>query len=244
METAIVIEVIGRASPTVNVISRDRSILEGGSTLRLISIRKHLERLSGEERLRKGFLRLFNSIIATTRERILVTDAEDHAWFCASLDSLQKRLQEDPSPGNIEVVTARLAKTLEDHWVKLTSHTHHREEELKRIINLLAEGAGRLDVEHKTFYLALRNAVQNFQNISQIEDITYMRKRLSEQVAHLEEAVSRQEGASLGTISRLQQELDEAHKQIAVLTQSTSHDQLTRLPARRDCERPGVCRGA
>lgn len=203
----------------------------------MISIRKHLERLSGEEHVRKAFLGMVDSFLTITRKRVPVADAEEHAWFCASLENLQARLQEDPSPTNVEVVSALLNKTLEDHWVKLSQQTKHREEELKRIISLLAESAAQLDGEHKAFYLSLRKTVQNFQSISQMEDVTYMRKKLSEQVSHLQETVHRHETASGDAVARLRHELDEAHKQIATLMQATSEDQLTRLPARAQGEK-------
>ncbi len=180
---------------------------------------------------------MVDSLIATTRDRILVTDREEHAWFCTNLDSLLRRLQEDSSPTNVEVISALLSKSLEDHWAKLATQTNHREEELKRIINLLADTASRLDTENKNFYVELRKTVQNFQNISQIEDITYLRKKLSEQVTQLQETVGTQETASGGTITRLQQELDEAHHEITRLTHASAQDPLTRLPARREAEK-------
>ncbi len=203
----------------------------------MISIRKYLERSANDEAVRSSFLAMIESLGAALQGRTLVIDSEEHTWFCTSLDRLSKRLREDSSPGNVEVVSALLAKTVEDHWAKLSRQIQNREEELKRIINLLTESAVQLDSENKGFYLQLRNAVSSFENISQMEDITYMRKKLSEQVTTLQEAVSRQEVVSRDTIGRLQGELDEAHKQIATLAGAASHDGLTRLPGRGECER-------
>ncbi|HYM13784.1 MAG TPA: diguanylate cyclase, partial [Bryobacterales bacterium] len=112
-----------------------------------------------------------------------------------------------------------------------------RREELKRIINLLTEHAMRLDTENKQFYLELRSAVQTFQDISQIEDITYMRKKLTERVTQLQETVQYQEASSGGVVAQLQQELEQAHKQIAVLSEGVTADSLTRLPSRQIAEK-------
>src|SRR5713226_3210033 len=98
---------------------------------------------------------MVDSIFTITRERVPVADAEEHTWFCASLEGLQVRLREDSSPGNVEIISALLNKTLEDHWAKLSQQTRHREEELKRIINLLAESAAQLDGDNKNFYITL-----------------------------------------------------------------------------------------
>ncbi|GEM_PF-4313939 len=203
----------------------------------MISIRSYLEKLAGEEGLRSAFLKLVQSLVKVMQEKMIKADAEEHNWLCANLDSLVQRLVEDVSPKNIEVVAALLTKTLEDHWLKLGLQLDNRQHEFKRIINLLTESAARLDGQNKHFYLSLREAVQNFQDISQMEDITYIRKKLTEQVTHLEETVQRQEGVSNETVGRLQSELEQAHKQIASLIEAVTTDSLTRLPARQAGEK-------
>jgi diguanylate cyclase (GGDEF)-like protein len=199
----------------------------------MISIRKHLERLAGEDKVRGAYRRMIEAILNTTRENLLVADAEEHSWFSSSLESFMMKLREDPSITNVEVVSALVTRTLADHYGKLARQTESRETELKRIINLLTETAARLDRENRQFYLDLRHAVQTFQTISQIEDITYLRKKLSEQVTHLQESAGRQEAASGGLVAQLQAELEAARKEIEVLSQSVTEDALTQLPTRR-----------
>ncbi len=203
----------------------------------MISIRKHIERLSGEDKVRRSYRRLVESILNTTRESILVTDAEEHSWFSASLENFIDRLREDGSVTNVEVINALVTKTLADHYGRLHRQTETREQELKRIIHLLTETAARLDHENRQFYLELRQSVQNFQNISQIEDISYLRKKLSEQVAHLENALGRQEGSAGSLVVRLQAELDAARKELEALSQGSVTDALTQLPTRRVAEK-------
>ncbi len=203
----------------------------------MISIRKHIERLAGEDKIRRAYRKTLEAILNTTRENIPVTDTEEHTWFSTSLENFVERLREDCSVTNVEVVGALVTKTLADHYAKLSRQTESREQELKRIIQLLTESAARLDSENKAFYLQLRQSVQSFQNISQLEDITFLRKKLSEQVGHLQEQVGRQEVASGHLVSRLQSELDAAHKQIEALTQAAAIDALTQLPTRAAAER-------
>ncbi len=198
----------------------------------MISIRKHLEWLAGEEQLRNAFLEMMAALFSITRDRTLVTDPAEHAWFCANLDALEKRLASDPKPNNIRIVSALLSKTLADHWARLAHQASHREEELKRIINLLAEGSGRLDTANKEFYKELRTTVQSFQDLSQLEDLTYVRKRLSEQVSQLEQTVQHRERVSSEAMLHLRSELDQAHHQIAQLVRAESQDQVTQLPSR------------
>jgi len=200
----------------------------------VISIRKHIERLAGDDDLRNAFLEMVGSLFSTTRDRMLVTDPTEHAWFCTNLEALEKRLVADPKPKNIGVVSALLNKTLADHWTRLAHQAGHREEELKRIINLLAEGAGRLDTTNNEFYKELRTTVQTFQNLSQLEDLTYMRKKLSEQVTELQETVQKRERAASEAILRLQSELGQAQHQVAQLVRAESEDRVTRLPARAE----------
>jgi len=206
----------------------------------MISIRKQIERLSGEDKVRGAYRKMVESILGATREHILVTDSEEHTWFCSSLENFVDRLRQDSSVTNVEVVGALVAKTLTDHYTKLTKQSESREQELKRIINLLnllTESASRLDHENRQFYMQIRQSVQNFQSISQLEDIAFLRKRLSEQVSHLQEAVGRQELTSGDLVTRLQSELDAAHREIEQLSQAASTDALTQLPTRRAAEK-------
>ena len=203
----------------------------------MISIRKHLDRLSGEDKVRSSYRRMLEAIVNTTREHILVADAEDHTWFCTSLENFLDRLREDASVTNVEVVGALITKTLADHYSKLARQTDTREQELKRIINLLAESASRLDHENKQFYTQLRQTVQSFQSLSQLEDITFLRKKLTDQVTQLQESVGRQEMVSGNLVTRLQGELDEARKEIATLAQAAATDPLTQLPTRHAAEK-------
>jgi diguanylate cyclase (GGDEF)-like protein len=203
----------------------------------MISIRKHIERLAGEDKVRRAYRKTLESILNTTRENILITDTEEHAWFCTNLQSFVERLREDNSVTNVEVIGALVTKTLADHYTKITRRTESRETELKRIIHLLTESASRLDQENKQFYTQLRQAVQNFQSISQLEDISFLRRKLSDQVAHLQETVGRQELSSGNLVARLQAELDEARQEIDQLTQAATTDALTQLPTRRAAEK-------
>lgn len=203
----------------------------------MISIRKHIESLTGEDKVRRAYRKTLEAILHTTREHILVTDAEEHIWFCTNLENFAERLREDHSVTNVEVVGALVTKTLTDHYAKISRQTESREQELKRIISLLAESASSLDNEHKQFYTQLRQTVQGFQSIAQLEDVAFVRKKLSEQVLHLQEAVGRQEVVSGNLVVRLQAELDSARTEIETLTQATITDPLTQLPTRRAAEK-------
>ncbi len=203
----------------------------------MISIRKHIEGLTGEDKVRRAYRKTLEAILHTTREHILVTDTEEHTWFCTNLENFAERLREDHSVTNVEVVGALVTKTLTDHYAKLSRQTESRDQELKRIISLLAETASSLDHENKQFYAQLGHTVQGFQSISQLEDVAFMRKKLSKQVVHLQETVGRQETVSGNLVSKLQAELDSAHSEIETLTLATTTDPLTQLPTRRAAER-------
>jgi len=202
----------------------------------MISIRKHLDRITGEDRQRRAFLALTDQLFLVLRQRIPVADTAGHSQFCESLRSLQKRLEEDSNPSGIEVVSALLSKTLTDYWGQLANQIRDREQELKRIIHLLTEGAARLDAENKQFYIDLRSAVQDFESISQLEDIVYLRRKLGEQIGQVRDSVRRQEAASASTISGLQAELKQARRQIVTLTRDVAAELLARLPARPAAE--------
>lgn len=203
----------------------------------MISIRKHIERLAGEDKVRRAYRKTLEAILNTTRENITVTDSEEHTWFCTNLENFVERLRDDNSVTNIEVVGALATKTLADHYVRISRQTESREQELKRIIHLLTDWASSLDTENRQFYTQLRQTVQSFQSINQLEDVAFLRKKLSEQVTTLQETVGRQEVASGNLVTRLQSELEVARKEIEQLTLATTNDPLTQLPARRAAER-------
>jgi len=203
----------------------------------MISIRKHMEWLTREDASRRALLGLLDGVLNIVKANILVMDPDEHAQFCQQIRSLQERLEQDASPTNVEVVAALLSRTLKDHWTRLARLVHLREQEMKSIINLLAEGAAQLDRENRGFYERLRAAVRAFEDISQLEDITFIRRKLAEQVGEMQKNVARQQQDSEARVQGLQSQLEDAHRHIERLTRTVTEDSLTGFPGRQAGER-------
>ena len=143
------------------------------SPVRMISIRKHLDRLSGEARVRRAYQGVLESILTTAREQLPGTDPEEEAWFAASLEKYLERLREDPSPAEVEEVGALVSRTLAEHCAhrQREAEAGGREQEMRRLIGQLTDTTGRMDRENRELYSELRELMRSLNDLSRNDEV-------------------------------------------------------------------------
>jgi len=195
-----------------------------------------LRRLTGYEPRSKALQTMVESLFSTISQHPLVADPADQEEFRANLQVLQARLRADLRSTNIHVVSALLGKALQDYSKQATLTAGQREQEFKRVIVLLAERAARLEPAHKQFYFELRDRAQSLQNLTQLPELGFLRRKLAE-MAPAGQVTAQQEPVSPHQLNRLELELEQAYQRIMLLSQAAENDSLTRLPARGVAER-------
>jgi GGDEF domain-containing protein len=112
-----------------------------------------------------------------------------------------------------------------------------REQEFTGIIGLLAETAAKLDQSNRGYYENLHRSVRSLKTIGNTEDISALRRALSERVGQLETTVSRQQTESGKVMAELRTGIQRVRTEAQVISKFVSTQALNRTPGRRHTER-------
>ena len=104
------------------------------------------------------------------------------------------------------------------------------------MISLLAETAGRLDSSNRTFYQGLHRTVEHLGEAGRIEDISILRRALSDHLGKLESDVKQQEAASRQALDQMQAGLESAKSKVEAFGRFVHTETLSATPLRRHAE--------
>ena len=189
-----------------------------------------------EAATRRALEALVDNLIETTRERMPAPDAESHERFREDLAKLGHELKNRSNPAQIDLTSLALSDRLADQWEQVEAGFASREKELGGVIAVLAETAGRLDSSNRTFYLGLHRTVEHLGAVGQIEDISALRRALSDHLDKLESAVKRQESESRQAFDRMQTGIETAKSKVEAFGKFVHTESLSTMPLRRHAE--------
>ena len=202
----------------------------------MISIQKHMHDQMTAAATRKAYQKLLDEILNTTAEHMPWADDDSHDSFAKDLAQLVKRLKGQENAHDIEASSREIVARLVSQWRQVESDIVRRERELTAIISLLAETAGRLDHSNKSFYEKLGQAVQTLEDIGNIDDISVLRRALSDHVSRLKNTVASQEALASEALAGMQNTLETAKTSIQAMSRLVSSDALESLPGRPHAE--------
>ena len=202
----------------------------------MISIQKHMQDQMSAATTRKAYQKLLDGILKTTAEHMTSADDDSHDSFSKDLAQLVHRLKGQETAQDIEASSEAIVARLTSQWRHVESHIARRERELTGIISLLAETAGRLDHSNKNFYANIGHAVQTLEDIGKIDDISVLRRALSDHVSRLKNTVTSQEAFASEALAGMQDTLETAKTSIKEMSRLVSSDALESLPGRRHAE--------
>ena len=205
-------------------------------TREMISIQKHMHDQMSAAATRKAYQKLLDEILNTTAEHMPSADDDSHDSFSKDLGRLVNRLKGQENAQDIEASSREIVARLVSQWLQVQSHIVRRERELTGIISLLAETAGRLDHSNRSFYENLGQAVQTLEEIGRIDDISVLRRALSDHVSRLKNTVTSQEAVASEALAGMQDTLETAKTTILAMSRLVSSDPLESLPGRRHAE--------
>ncbi len=173
-----------------------------------------------------------DSLLETTREHMPAPDAESHESFREDLARLGRELKNRSNAAQIDRTSLALCDCLANQWEQVEAGFASREKELGGVIAVLAETAGRLDSSNRTFYLGLHRTVEHLGAVGRIEDISALRRALSDHLGKLESAVKRQEAESRQEFDRMQT----ANSKVEAFGKFVHTESLSTMPLRRHAE--------
>ena len=198
----------------------------------MISIKKHLDEQKSALAVRRALHEVIDAILAATCEHAPVADETARQRFSENLEHLAKRLRQQDDASAVRESSAAFVGVLREHWTAAATYFSQRERELAGIITLLAETASRLDTANKGFYEDLHRAVENLESVSKIDDISSLRRSLSEHVKNLQSAVTRQEVAARQMMKGISSGINAAKTQVDAMSRFVTTEPLTNLPSR------------
>ncbi len=202
----------------------------------MISIQKHMQDQMSAATTRKAYQKLLDGILKTTAEHMTSADDDSHDSFSNDLAQLVHRLKGQENAQDIEASSEAIVARLTSQWRHVESHIARRQRELTGIISLLAETASRLDHSNKNFYANIGQAVQTLEDIGKIDDISVLRRALSDHVSRLKNTVTSQEAFASDALAGMQDTLETAKTSIKAMSRLVSSDALESLPGRRHAE--------
>ena len=205
-------------------------------TREMISIQKHMHDQMTAAATRKAYQKLLDEVLHTTAEHMPAADEDSHDSFSRDLAQLVNRLKRQETAQDIEASSREIVARLASGWRQVESHIVRRERELTAIISLLAETAGRLDHSNKSFYENLGQAVQTLEDIGNTDDISVLRRALSDHVRRLKNTVAIQEALASEALAGMQDTLETVKTSIQAMSRLVSSDALESLPGRRHAE--------
>ena len=205
-------------------------------TRKMISIQKHMRDQMNAGATRKAYQKLLDGVLKTTVEHMPSADDEHHESFSEDLAQLLGRLKEQETAKDIEASSREIVARLNSQWGLLENHIARRERELTGIISLLAEIAGRLDHSNKNFYRNLGQAVRTLEDIGKIDDISVLRRALSDNIRRLKNTVTAQEAAAASALGGMLSTLETAKTSVQAMGRLVSSAALESLPGRRHAE--------
>ena len=200
----------------------------------LISIKKHLDVSPEAAKLFEAYLQIIEETLALSRDRMRAPTSKQEAGEDLSKWMASLRKQKDGE--GVDRARADILRMLNGRWDAMETYLRERESELTAIIALLAETAAKLDESNRDYYRNLHRSVETLKAIGEIDDISVLRRALSEHLKQLKKSVSTQETVTQQTIGDLRAGLDQARSKAKAVGQLVSTAPLSRFPSRRHAE--------
>jgi len=199
----------------------------------MLSIKKHMDNLSGEEALHASYQALAAQLLVVTRDRSPCRDEADRKVLSQQIERWCSELASCVDPPEIVAAGEGGAEILHDRWDHLADYLKEREDALTGIISMLAEAAGRLDTANRDFYDGLHLSMRGLQDVGRIPDLKRLREALDQRVAKIETALSERKSEAQKQMAGLQTGIKEARSVSTGLGKLVHADPLRVLPGRR-----------
>jgi GGDEF domain-containing protein len=203
----------------------------------MISIKRHLDDAATSKLVGKAHVQVLEAVLQLLEDRMPTSDDDERLLFSQRLAVLMRKLEQKHDPQAIESSSPEIVRVVGKHWDRMEDYFSERERELTAIIALLAETAGKLDQSNRDYYKSVHHSVQSLKTIGKLDDISALRRALTERVKNIELAVQRQEEFSRDAMARLQTGIKRAQSEVQVMGKFVSTKPLNRLPSRGHAER-------
>ena len=180
---------------------------------------------------------LVDRLLVLITDAVVESESLNSAGFRRSVDRYRERLGSASESGGLDEEAKTCVETCEQQVIRARRYLVEREDELREVIAVLADGLEELTGESNAFNARLLGESDSLNRLGDIGDIRELKRQIAEHVGSLRRAVQekqKQDEASQAKLSRqvkrLQLSLNEAQTEAAT-------DGLTGVANRRSFDR-------
>lgn len=203
----------------------------------MISLKKSLDAIEQNERLFRASLEAYVAAIHNVGRHMPPMLGDEALAVRVQLNHLCQRLAADPSLERIAESRSELDAQLREYRDRLQGAYLRQRDEVQQILSALADAASLLERQNATYAFNFRQFARQLEEVSRIENLTEIRRRLAAQIAQMKSAVDQATREHEESLAQLRRELQAFQSRLEQAEQLAATDGLTGLTNRRECER-------
>lgn len=203
----------------------------------MISLRKSLSELDQMEELFRTSLQCYISALGSIEAHQVEADSRLLAEHRRRLTELRRRVASDPTVPSLQSSSRQLEEELRDYSLEVGGLFRHKQQEIKRILGILAEAADTLSSSSNSYATQLREVARELESASRLSSLSDIRRCLASGVAALKQCTESMHNSNLSSVSSLRRELQSFQQRLERAELLAATDPLTGLPNRREAER-------
>ncbi len=203
----------------------------------MISLRKSLHELEELERLFRSALQCYLDTLACLEHRGEEARPEEAEEHRARLRKIRKSISAEPSADALDQSRREVAAELERHGRQVSAYYRAKQQEIRKILEVLAEAAGSLTRRSELYTSQFRTIARELEETSRLDSLTAIRRRLTESVSRLISCVNSMRQEDDNSVTRLESQIRSFRQRLKQAETLASADPLTGMPNRREAER-------
>ena len=203
----------------------------------MISLKKSLSEMERLEELFRTSLQCYLAAVGSIEAHQVEAGRDLVEEHRRRLKDLRRKVAEDPAIPTLQQSSADLDRTLKVYSETAGQFFRQRQEEIRKILNILAEAAETLSVRTDDQASQLRTVARDLERATELEDLGEVRRRLSAGVSRLKSCAELLHRDNRASAEQLRCELKLFQRRLEQAEFQAVTDSLTGLANRRAAER-------
>ncbi len=204
--------------------------------MRIISIRRSMDQ--GQEARSRGeaLLSAYGKMLLALKRAAAVMAGDDSKLFQEHLDVIHSQLTPDTPPQTLELNGAAVEKELDGFAHQRAYERDQKEWEYKQIIHIVAEAGSIISQNGSSQSLELAQLATKIDSVSRLENISEVRKQLSDRVMEIKTLAQRVQEEGSTRAHTLESKIRKVEERLQIAEKLAETDPLTGLGNRRMAE--------
>jgi len=203
----------------------------------VISLLRSIDHLNECERRLETALECYQAALLSLEANVVPVQADLADRHQDQLRQLRKNVKDNPTSAVLNECRSALDRELGNYCGRAKDLLKQRDTEVRRIIRTLAEAAAALARHHDLHSDRLVGFTKRLEDVSAMDDLSEIRKRLCAEVAELKSCVEAMKQDNGASVEILRRELQSFRRRLEHAEAIASTDRLTGVASRMEAER-------